>query len=188
MSKIKTDLAPLHVVAVVDATHWKGLVLNRPIQLVYERQGNDYIGVDGPFRRLFAYERASGRFKAFAGAEMPILMADGTTKILKDHWWAAGIKGMTDIGVADVDSLKRCYVFGGGNCISPDDLAMLMDAYTGCIYPYLDYEKVIKYDDQRRDLVGRWLHEEKRRKALVSAIKAKQIEIEALRATIGGAA
>lgn len=188
MSEIKTDLAPLHVVAVVDATQWKGLVLNRPLRLIYEPQGNDFIGTDGPFRRLFAFERASGRFKAFAGAEMRILMADGTTRILKDHWWAAGINGMSDIAVADVDSLKRCYVFGGGNSISPDDLAALLDAYTGCVYPYWDYEKVIKYDDQRRDLVDRWLHEEKRRKALVSAIKAKHAEIEALREAIGGAA
>lgn len=179
--------APLSVVAVVDdGSRSECLVLNRPLKFIFEKVGNDYIGSDGPFRDPLYYQQGSGRFVAFAGRELHLTMADGTTKTVKDHWWSGGIKGYVSAAYSDVKSLQGCYVFYGGACIQPDDLRALRATYTGCIYPYRDYEKVVRFDSMRKDFCGRWLHEEGRRKALVQAVKAKHAELEALRAQLCG--
>ncbi|OWG18289.1 hypothetical protein KDK82_1768 [Delftia sp. K82] len=170
-----TTLAPLSVVAVVQFNDEEALVLNRPLQLTYERVGNDYIGSDGPFRAALVYSHGSGRFVAFAGRELTIAMKDGTTQKLKDHWWSGSIKGYRDITRSDVESLKRCYVFSSALC-DPESFAALRSSYQGCVYPYRDYEKLIKYDD----LWKRLFHEEGRCKALIQAIKAKDAELRAL--------
>ncbi|QMV32833.1 hypothetical protein F1_00034 [Ralstonia phage Heva] len=174
---------PLEVVAVVSVNDGEALVLNRPLNLVYERHGNDYVGVDGPFRDALYYQRACSMFRAFAGRELSLPMKDGTIQKVKDHWWQGGIKGYASVVASDVESLKRCYVFSGGLCAAPDELAALRATYTGCVYPYLDYEKVVKYDDTRREFVRRWLHEESRCKALISAIRAKHRELIAAQAS-----
>lgn len=170
-----TTLAPLSVVAVVQFNDEEALVLNRPLQLTYERVGNDYIGSDGPFRDALIYSRGGGRFVAFAGRELTIAMKDGTTQKLKDHWWSGGIKGYRDVVCSDVESLKRCYVFSGALC-DPDSFAALRSSYQGCVYPCRAYEKLIKYDDLRKRL----FHEEDRCKALIKAIKGKDAELRAL--------
>ena len=175
------QIKPLEVVAVVAMNGGEALVLNRPLNLTYERDGQDYIGSDGPFRDVLYYERSGGYFRAFAGRELSLKMKDGSIQKVKDHWWSGGMKGYVSATYADVDSLKRCYVFYGGACIDPSELAALRATYTGCVYPYRDYEKVIKYDDTRRDLYERLFHEERRRKALTKAIKAKHIELIAAR-------
>jgi len=64
--------------------------------------------------------------------------------------------------------------------ITPDELAALRATYTGCVYPYWDYEKVIKFDDQRRDLWDRIFREERRCKALEAAVKEKHRELLAI--------
>lgn len=174
-----TTLAPLSVVAVVQFNDGEALVLNRPLQLTYERVGNDYIGSDGPFRDALVFSRGCGRFVAFGGRELTIPMKDGTTQKLKDHWWSGGIKGYRHVVRSDVESLKRCYVFSAALC-DPEALAALRSAYQGCVYPNRDYEKVIKYDDMHRDLWKRVFHEEGRCKALIQAIKAKDAELRAL--------
>ncbi len=170
-----TTLAPLSVVAVVKFNDEEALVLNRPLQLTYERVGNDYIGADGPFRDALVYSHGSGRFVAFAGRELTILMKDGTVQKLKDHWWSGSIDGFRQATISNVESLKRCYVFRGALC-DPEAFAALRSAYQGCVYPYRDYEKVIKYDD----LWKRIFHEEGRCRALIQAIKAKDAELRAL--------
>lgn len=146
------DLAPLSVVAVVLVNKEEALVLNRPLRFVYTKQGKDYIGTDGPFRDLLRYERGGGRFVAFAGREMHLLMEDGTTATVKDHWWHAHTRGHLSVAYGDVESLKKNYVFYGGVSISPEDFAALRSTYTGCVYPYRDYEKVINYDELRCSL------------------------------------
>lgn len=174
----------LKVVAVVAVNKGEALVLNRAIRFVYERDGKSFIGADGPFRDVLRYERAVYSGKAFGGREFSILMADGSTEKLKDHWWSSMARDTVSISYGNVEALKKCYVFRGGSCIAPDDLAALRATYTGCVYPYWDYEKVIKYDDQRRDLVGRWMHEQGRRKALIAVVKAQQKVIDLNRAAL----
>lgn len=174
-----TNSDSLSVVAVVKFNDGEALVLNRPLKMTYERVGNDYIGSDGPFRDALIYSRGGGRFVAFAGRELTIPMKDGSTQKLKDHWWSGSIKGLRSAVYSDVDSLKRCYVFSSALC-DPEVLAALRGAYKGCVYPYREYEKIIKYDDMHRDLWKRVFHEEGRCRALVRAIKAKDAELRAL--------
>ncbi len=106
--------------------------------------GRDYVGSDGPFRDVLKYQFGGGRFVAFAGREIPIELADGSVVTLKNHWWHSHIKGFASCAYGDVESLTRCYVFYGGVCISPDDLATLRATYAGPIIPYWDYEKLIR--------------------------------------------
>jgi len=181
--------AALEVVAVVSMNgNGEALVLNRPIRFVYERAGKDFIGADGPFRDVLRYSPGGGSFKAFGGREFPLLMADGSTETVKDHWWSSFFPGTVGAAYGSVESLKKCYVFYGGACITPADLAALRATYTGCVYPYWDYEKVLKFDDQRRELVGKWMHEEGRRKALVRVVKAQRKVIDLNRAGTAKAA
>jgi hypothetical protein len=179
MSAVLHTPTELKVVAVVNMNGGEALVLNRPLRYIYDEHGKDLIGVDGPFRDVLKYERGGGRFVAFAGRAFTLTMRDGSTRKIKDHWWSAGLKGSVSVAVGDVDSLKKCYVYTGANSITPEALAELRATYTGCVYPYWDYEKVIKYDDVRRDLWHRAFHEERRRNALVAAVKAKHRELRA---------
>ncbi|POS10195.1 hypothetical protein C3Y08_01745 [Burkholderia gladioli] len=174
MSESNAD--PIKVVAVVSANDREWLVLNRQLSFVYERSGNDYIGSDGPFRDHLYYRRGGGKFVAFAGRELSLTMSDGSIQKLKDHWWSGEPAGFVSIAYGDVESLKRCYVFMGAS-INRDDLAVLRSTYEGCVYPYWDYEKIIKYDDMRNDLYRRLFHEEGRRRALTLAIKAKHRQL-----------
>lgn len=176
---------PLKVVAVVSVNNSEALVFNRPLNLKYERVGNDFIGSDGPIRDLLAYSRGSAHAVAFAGREIVLQMKDGGTQKIKDHWWSGILKGTAPVVASDVESLRRCYVFRGGMCADPEELAALRAAYTGCVYPYWDYEKIITFDQMRSSLFMRLLHEEKRSKALTAAVKSKHRELAALRNATG---
>lgn len=155
----------LLVVAVVMVNDSEALVLNRPIRFSYERVGQDFLGSDGPLRDFLYYERGGGSFKAFAGRELSLQMADGSVEKLKDHWWSGTPKGCRDVIVGDVEALRACYVFSSAQ-IEREAYAALRGTYTGCVYPYRDYEKVIKFDAMRKDLYDRLFAEEKRRKEL----------------------
>lgn len=172
----------LKVVAVVQFNKDEALVLNRPINFTYEQVGNDYIGTDGPLTRALYYTRASAAFKAFAGSELTLRMKDGTVRKIKDHWWSGQPSEHIHVTVGDIESLKDCYVFGGAS-IRREDFQALRESYTGCVYPYWDYEKVIKYDDVRMDLYRRLRHEEKRVNSLIREVK----RLHAASTTIGGA-
>ncbi|CAG2152570.1 hypothetical protein LMG19282_04219 [Cupriavidus campinensis] len=168
-----SEQTDLKVVAVVEMNKGEALVLNRRLKLTYERDGKGFIGSDGPFRDVLYYSRASTGFKAFAGREFELQMKDGTVETIKDHWWNGHLNGSVSVAHGDVESLRKCYVFFGGTCIDPAALAELRATYSGCVYPYRDYEKVIKYDHERQWLWSKLLHEEKRNRALVKAVKAK---------------
>lgn len=135
----------LKVIAVVSMTNQDvAIILNRKLNFVYERVGNDYIGKDGPFRDVLAYERGSGRFVAFAGRELQLNMCHGGMVRIKDHWWSSHIPGHASVAVSDVESLKKTYVFRGGVCIDPAELEALRSSYSGPVYSYWDYEKIVK--------------------------------------------
>lgn len=173
----------LKVVAVVQFNKDEALVLNRPINFTYEQVGNDYIGTDGPFTRALCYSRASTAFRAFGGSALTLRMKDGTVQKIKDHWWQGQLSEDIHVTVGDIKSLKECYVFGRAS-IRREDFQALRESYTGCVYPYWDYEKVIKYDDVRMDLYRRLRHEEKRVNSLIREVK----RLHAASTTIGGAA
>lgn len=169
----KSQIEELKVVAVVQMNSSEALVLNRPLNFIYEEIGRDLIGSDGPFKRPLLYSPAGGAFKAFAGSEMKLNMQDGSQRIVKDHWWSGSLPGHRDVTACDLESLKKCYVFFGGMAITADDFHALRESYTGCVYPYWDYEKIIKYDDLRRDIYRKLSHERGRVKSLISEVKKK---------------
>ena len=180
----KSQNEDLKVVAVVQINSGEALVLNRPLNFIYEEIGRDLIGSDGPFKRPLIYSPASEAFKAFAGSEMNLNMQDGSQRAVKDHWWSGSLPGHQGVTACDLESLKKCYVFFGGMVITADDFQALRESYTGCVYPYWDYEKVIKYNDVRMDLYRRLRHEEKRVNSLIREVK----RLHAASTTIGGAA
>ena len=134
---------PFKVIAVVQFNKDEAIVLDRPIKLSWEPDGKSFIGYDGPFRDYLAYEYSSGNMKAFGGAELTLNMYDGSVKKIKDHWWHTSLEGTRDIVVKDIESLKRCYVFGGAK-ISPEEYMLLRGSYKGEVYPYWEYEKILK--------------------------------------------
>ncbi|MDV1093929.1 hypothetical protein [Raoultella ornithinolytica] len=168
----KNSLEELKVVAVVQFNKGEALVFNRPVKFTYELIGKDYIGTDGPLTDALYFSRAGGYFKAFAGRELTLQMKDGSVSKIKDHWWHGVAQGHIDVVVGDIASLKKCYVFGSAQ-MTQEVFQSLRDTYTGCVYPYWDYEKIIKYDDVRMDLYRRLWHEEKRVKSLISEVKKK---------------
>ncbi|WP_410750904.1 hypothetical protein [Citrobacter sp. U14242] len=169
MAKLQNE--ELKIVAVVQFNSGEALVLNRPLNFIYDEIGRDLIGSDGPFKRPLLYSPASSAFKAFAGSEMTLNMRDGSQRKVKDHWWSGCLPGHRDVTACDQASLQKCYVFFGGMAITPGDFQALRESYTGCVYPYWEYEKIIKYDDVRRDLYRRLHHEEKRVKSLIREVK-----------------
>lgn len=171
------DNEELKVIAVVQINNREALVLNRQLNFVYDEIGRDLIGSDGPFKRPLLYSPASAAFKAFAGSEMTLNMRDGSQRKVKDHWWSGCLPGHQDVTACDLESLKRCYVFFGGMAITPEDYQSLRDSYTGCVYPYWDYEKLIKYEDMRKDLYRRLFHEQKRVRSLVREVKRLSKEL-----------
>ena len=169
----------LIVVAVVKFNAGEALVLNRPLRFVYEKVGNDFVGKDGPFKDFLYYSRGGGSFVAFAGRTLSLQMDDGTVCNVKDHWWHGTPEGCVDAIIGDVESLQRCYVFGAGS-VQKEAYQALRDTYTGCVYPYWDYEKIITHQVRTR----MWLHEMGRRSALVKKVKEKHCEAEKLRARV----
>ncbi|EPZ2459386.1 hypothetical protein ACXLRS_004661 [Citrobacter youngae] len=167
----KSQIEELKVVAVVQFNSGEALVLNRPLNFIYEESGRDLIGRDGPFKRPLLYSPASAAFKAFGGSEMTLNMQDGSQRTVKDHWWSGCLPEHRDVTTCDLESLKKCYVFFGGAVITSDDFQTLRESYAGCVYPYWDYEKIIKYDDLRRDLYRRISHERGRVKSLIREVK-----------------
>ena len=130
------------VVSVVKFNDGEALVLNRPIRFIYSESGRDLIGSDGPFRDFLGYSRDGN---AFGGREFNLTMVDGSTRKIKDHWWATWKEGYSSITVGDVEALRKCYVYHGAH-ITPDDYARLRAQYTGAVFDYWDYEKIIKHE------------------------------------------
>jgi hypothetical protein len=149
------------VVAVVKFNDDEALVLNRPIQFIYHEVGKSLVGEDGPFRDFLGYEKSCGSMKAFGGHEFTLKMVDGTTRKVKDHWWSTWKEGYKSVTVKDVEGLQRCYVFNGAS-ITPEDLSVLRSSYTGQVYSYWDYEKIIKYDSERKLWIGKYCDEQQK--------------------------
>ncbi|ALJ98271.1 hypothetical protein BiPBO1_57 [Brucella phage BiPBO1] len=171
---------PLKIIALVQINSSEALVLNRPLKMLYEFQGRDLIGSDGPFRDALRYELPQGRFKAFAGREFDIPLKNGGTVRAKGQYWSAGLEGFTETAYGTVDELKKCYVYTGA-LVDPAALQELRSEYTGCVYPYWEYEKVIKYDDERRYWINKYFKLEDRfrrdKKHLIANVKAATADL-----------
>lgn len=160
---------PHKIVAVVSMNDGEALVLDRPVKLIYEKVGKDYIGRDGIFRDFLRWENWGG---AFAGRTLTLNLVDGTTVQIKDNWWSAGGEGCVDVGVSTVDALTKCYVFGGSKA-DPQALEELRAAYTGCVYPYWDYEKLTAGQKLLKWYSARNTRDERLIRAMKAAVKQR---------------
>jgi hypothetical protein len=142
-------MSDLKIVAVVSMNGGEGFVMNRPLRMLYEKAGKDFVGTDGPFVDRLYYSHGSGRFVAFAGREITLQMKDGSTEKIKDHWWHGVSKGLVSVPVSSEQELSSCYVFSGLTA-DPSSLALLRSEYTGEVYPYWDYEKKIRNTKEGR--------------------------------------
>lgn len=174
---------PFSIVAIVNLNNKEALVLNRKINLVYERIGNAYIGRDGPFSNYLYYVKGEGRFVAFAGAELTLPMKDGTIQKVKNDWWGGTLNGHTNVATSSLVELDKYYLFTSRG-IDPEELAKLRAAYTGNVFDYQDYRRIIYYDKDVRYWMDKAFKTENRCTALVKAVKAKHQELTTLKNSI----
>jgi hypothetical protein len=171
---------PLKVVALVEFNKSQSLVFNRMPLYKYTIDGDLMWANDGPFYSCFKYEKPSKNWQAFAGRKFDLDMLDGSVTKCEGQWWDGGISCLSEklglalnsITIGTVEHLIDCYVFMGtsGN---NEDIQKLISEYKGVIYPYWDYEKVIKFDKMRHDLIKKQLKLERANKALIAEVKVK---------------
>lgn len=139
----------LKIEALVWVNKKKGLVLNRSLKFLYEFDGKDLIGRDGPFADYLRYEKSD---QAFAGRKFSIPLKDGGAVQASGQYWQSHMPGTVPVAYQTKEGLKRCYVFYGGATCQPDDLNELIAKYTGPTYDYQDYKKLIQYDVLRNQM------------------------------------
>lgn len=115
------------------------MVISRNPQFVYTQTGNRLMAHDGGFYDFMYIEPPSAGFKAFAGREFDIQLADGSTLHCKGQVWAGGgsdVEPMIHVGCATLEELEKCYVFCGGVVSKAK-----YDAWMAVNAPSLNYEK-----------------------------------------------
>lgn len=185
-------MSDIKIEAVVEFNDGEALVINRKPKYLFEKIGKDLVGRDGPFARTYKYEVVNCGPKAFGGAVFDIPMRDGTylegdtwvdykddTIRANGQYWASGLKGFSSITYSTRKDLMNCYVFTGGMA-EPDAVAELRAVYTGCVYPYRDYERVINYDEDRMKWFRKNSKLERDKRNLITHVKAAHKTIESL--------
>ena len=174
----------MKILAVVKFNEGHALVLDEAPKLVYKKVGNIIYGTDGLFYKCYEYGRMGENWKAFAGSKFTLTMEDGEKIECVGQWWDAGqtevgkIVGRT-IGSATLntlESLKKCYVFTGYD-IDIVKYHEFIKTYTGTVFEYGDYEKIIKYDDERSKLWRKIQKLERDKKQLIKEVKLKHLEL-----------
>lgn len=122
------------------------LVIDTPLNFIYERKGNFLGAEDGGFYDCLGYEH-SNFSKAFAGREFDIPMKDGTKIHATGQWWSVyPIEFFQDVdivsvGAATLEELNKCYVFSSAKILKSK-----LDGWLASNKPSYDYRK---YDKTR---------------------------------------
>lgn len=121
------------------------VVVDRPIEVVYERRGNELTGRHGDFYDFLGI--APGSSGAFGGRKFDVTLTDGSKFHCHGQVWACGapeeLRGKTlSIGACTLAELQRCYVFFGSHVLKET-----LDAWLANNEPSTDY---YKYDEQRK--------------------------------------
>lgn len=175
------------IVAVVMANGKEWYVLNRHPKFLYERKGDLLIAKDGPFTDVYGYDPPVGRFKAFAGREFDIPMKDGTAIRATGQWWHIHIpEAGRSYGISTVEQLLKCYVFSSAQ-LDAEWLEKARSEYSSGIYPYRDYEKVIRYDVDRKKWWEKQTYWERSKRALISQARRHHGNIITIRDTLRAA-
>ena len=174
------------IIAKVTFNDGIAVVFDKRPELVYQRQGAYMWGTDGLFYKCYKNEGMGRTWKAFAGREFSIALGNGEVVVCKGQWWDAGqrsiekIVGVTLGGatVGILESLKRCYVYGGYD-VDIEKYKELLDKYSHLpIIDNHDYEKIIRYDDMRSDYIHRIVKLERANKNLKIVVKEKHAQLK----------
>ena len=142
------------IIAVVKFNDHEAFVMKNPIELEYTKYGKDTIvGSDGCFLSCYG-KKIDFYSKAFAGRKFDLELTDGTIEHCSGQWWDSITKrareaiddNIIHVTAKDIDGLKKCYVFNGYSGLEKE-VKKLRSQYSGKIYEYWEYEKIIKDSD-----------------------------------------
>ncbi len=171
----------IYIKAVVKFNNSEAWVLNRLPKFVYIKEGNILYAEDCGFYSCYRYKTPSKSWQAFSGRKFELPLKKGGIEKCYGQWWDAGIGTIskkygieflpltcnTEVG------LVECYVFFGGLHIEREKSIQLRKEYKGVVYPYLDYEKIIKFTPQRKEFYFRLHKLEQAKKSLIKVVKEK---------------
>jgi len=146
----------MKILARVNFNDGVAYVLDHAPQLKYNKIGEIIYGTDGVFYDCYYYERPSGRFRAFAGRKFNITLDNGEIIKCDGQWWNGGQRAVEKtigrslghITAGSIQELRKCYVFSG-YLVDVVNFKEMASDFDGPVFPYYDYEKIIKYDYQR---------------------------------------
>lgn len=145
------------IIAVVKFNDREALVLKEEPKLIYTKYGTDtIIGTDGVFYNFYGYEEPKGSWAAFAGRKFDLELDNGKVEKCYGQWWDSITKKAIEVlGINETDNkviyatacsvenLKKCYVFHGYKGLSKK-IEEFRNTYTGKVYDYMEYEKLLR--------------------------------------------
>ena len=168
----------MKIIAAVKFNQSIAYVLDKKPELIYKKVDGLIYGTDGIFYQCYKYDRPSKNWQAFGGREFEIKLETGDIVKCNGQWWNGGfdevgkLAGCT-IGasvLSTVEELKKCYVFSGYE-VDMDKFKEFIKSYTDMVYPYREYEKIIRYDDEINKWISRVLKLERDKKNLIKEVK-----------------
>jgi len=128
----------------------------------------------------YYHNKPSKTFQAFGGQKFKINLHNGKTIKCNGQWWDGGYGllskrlgiVLTQTAASTTEKLKCCYVFSGVHA-DRNRLYGLIQQYDGPIYPYWEYEKILKYDDMRLRAFNERTVLERAKKNLIKKAKAQ---------------
>ncbi len=185
VNKIEIIKRKYKILALVKFNDGVALVLDKKPELIYKLIGGIIFGTDGLFYDCYEYGSCDKNWKAFGGRKFDIKLENGEIINCYGQWWHGGFNKVEKligrkIGHATaktINGLKECYVFSG---YEVDFLLFneFIKTYSGIVYPYREYEKIIKFDDMRRKLSNEIYKLEQAKKSLIKEVKEKSLIIK----------
>ena len=128
------------------------LVLDAMPKFVFERQGKYLVAEDDGFSECYGYEKPDKNWQAFGGLKFDLPLKDGTVEHCYGQWWwsaplVSNSPGpIMSVGIATIESLRKCYVFSSGNV-----LKQKLEAWLAVNEPSTEY---YKYKASQRAAAG----------------------------------
>lgn len=128
-------------------------VLNRNVNFLYTKMDDKtIIGYDEEIYKFYKKDTFCERWKAFGGRKFELKLTDGSVEKCYGQWWDGITKTAQELfkdkriklfTFSSNEELKKCYVYFGCWC-DAEWLEKLDAEYTGKIYDYYEYEKILK--------------------------------------------
>lgn len=145
----------MKILAVVKFNHGEAIVLDEMPEMIYTKHDQiTIVGKAGPFHVTYGKNHEAG-LKAFAGRKFELPLNDGTIEYCSGQWWDAmtakaksvllqnDADEIVSVTANTADSLKKCYVYYGYKSVR-SEYEKLRSEYTGPVYEYHEYEKILK--------------------------------------------